>query len=133
MRRVDPDGVADAGKPRVGAALGAMAVDHVGADLGGAPCDMRGRPHVAEPDLPAHRDTREAEREVGRQFREHRFGARAAGRRIGDQPDAVSARGLSAREIDHVAEQAADRGAQHVQNLQASGGRSAVMRKLTLC
>ena len=48
------------------------------------------------------------------------FGMRAAGAPVGDDADAVAARHLLARQIEHVAEQAADRRAKHVQNVQGS-------------
>ena len=65
-----------------------------------------------------HRHAREAKRELRRQFPENLVGARAAGAAIGDQADAVAARGLFAGQIDHMAEQAADRRAKDVQDVQ---------------
>jgi hypothetical protein len=52
---------------------------------------------------------------VGRQGRESRLGAFPAGRRIGHDADLMSARRLAAREIEHMAEQPADRGSEDVQ------------------
>ena len=50
------------------------------------------------------------------------LGALAAGAPVGDQADAVTARDLLARKIEHVAEQAADRGAEYVENVQGPHG-----------
>ncbi len=97
-----------------------MTVKHVDADSSAARCATSAVAFsVAKPDLPAHRDPGQAERQFRHQVHQHRLGARAAGGRVGDQPDTVSARSLSARKVRDVAEQAADRGAQHVQDLQA--------------
>ena len=76
----------------------------------------------------AHRHAGEAEREVRGEGRERRIGALAAGRGIGHDADLVAARGLAAREIDHVAEQPADRGAQDVQDLERAIRPAIVLR-----
>ena len=52
--------------------------------------------------------------------REGRCGAFAAGRGIGHDADLVPARRLAAREIEHVAEQAADRRPQDVEDLEGA-------------
>jgi hypothetical protein len=44
----------------------------------------------------------------------------AAGSGIGDDPNLVAARRLSACEVDDMPKKAADRGSQHMQNAQAS-------------
>ncbi len=54
----------------------------------------------------------------GSSFRSDLIGARAAGALIGDQADAVSARDLFVREVEHMAEQAADRRAKDMQDIQ---------------
>jgi hypothetical protein len=48
------------------------------------------------------------------QFLEHRIGARAAGRRIRNDADLMTPRDLLACHIEHVPEQAAERGPQHM-------------------
>jgi len=73
---------------------------------------------VARPDMAAHRHARESERQRGRELAQHRFGARAAGVAVGDQAYAVSARDLLFGEIEHMAEQSADRSAEHVEDVQ---------------
>ena len=45
------------------------------------------------------------------------LGAGAAGVRIGDQADPMPARDLFVGEVEHMAEQAADRRAKHVQDV----------------
>jgi hypothetical protein len=60
VRRVDADRVACARKPRIGAALGAVAVQHVGLDFAGARGGMALRQDVTLPDMPAHRHAGEA-------------------------------------------------------------------------
>ena len=83
---------------------------------------------VAAADVARHRNAGEAERERRSQFRERSVGAFAAARRIGDHADLVSARRLAAREVADMAEQAADRGAQHMQDVEGIRHRS-----FTLC
>ena len=51
---------------------------------------------------------------------------RAAGRRVGNDADAMAARGLGARQIDDVAEQPADRRAQDVQDVEAPSAVAAI-------
>jgi hypothetical protein len=82
---------------------------------------------VARPDMAAHRHAREPERQRRRELAQHRFGARAAGVAVGDQPDAVSARDLLFGEIEHMAEQSADRSAEHVEDIQG------IHRARTVC
>ena len=65
-----------------------------------------------------HRDAAEAERERGLDQPQRVIGARPAGAQIGDQSDPVAARDLLAAEIEHMAKQAADRRAEHVQDIQ---------------
>jgi hypothetical protein len=57
-------------------------------------------------------------RQTGRQFVENGVGAWSAGAAVGNQSDAVAARGLLAGEIDDMAEQPADGRAKHVQDVQ---------------
>ena len=53
-----------------------------------------------------------------RRSRQRCLGARAAGRRVGDDADLVAARRLAAREVEDMPEQAADRRAQHMQDFE---------------
>ena len=59
---------------------------------------------------------------AGASLAELLLGALAAGAPVGDQADAMTARDLLARQIEHVAEQAADRGAEYVENVQRPHG-----------
>jgi hypothetical protein len=67
-----------------------------------------------------HRQALKAEREPRREFGQDLFGARPAGRAIGDEADAVAARDLAAGEIEDMAEQTADRRAENVDDVQGS-------------
>ena len=55
----------------------------------------------------------------GSKLGESRIGARAAGRCIDDEADAVAARGLAQGDVNDMAKQAAERRPQDVQDLQA--------------
>ena len=84
---------------------------------------------IARPDVAAHRHAAESpSASDGASLRKLLVGARAAGAAVGDQADAVAARDLLARKIEHVAEQAADRGAEHVQNIQGAMHRPGRLR-----
>ena len=64
MRRVDADARGRRSEARIGAALGAVAMQHVGLGLARALRDMALRRDVARADVPAHRHAGEAERKV---------------------------------------------------------------------
>jgi hypothetical protein len=120
MGCVSPDGAGGACQPHIGAAFGAVAVQHVDGHTGGPPRHMRNRRHIPQADLPAHGHAADAERKRGRQIRQLSLCRGAAGRSIGDDADPVPARRLAARQIEHMPEQSADRSAQHMQNVDAS-------------
>jgi hypothetical protein len=84
---------------------------------------MRHRGDVARSDLAAHGDPAETERKLARQRRQRGLGLRAAGHRVGDEPDAMAAHRLRPRQIDHVAEQPAHRRAQDMKDIEPAGGR----------
>ena len=67
-------------------------------------------------------DAHQAEFEPGSELSQHLLGASAAGGGVHDQTDLVSADDLSAREVEHVAEQPADRSTQHVENVESFAG-----------
>ena len=77
-----------------------------------------------------HRNAGKAECQAGRDVGQGHVRALAAGVAIGDQPDAVPARDLLAREIEHMAKQAADRRAKHVQDVERAGYRHAQIRSM---
>ena len=62
--------------------------------------------------------TLDPERQTRRQRRERSFGPGTAGGGIHNQADPMSTRRLPLRQIDHVPEQAAERGAQHVHDIE---------------
>ena len=72
--------------------------------------------------MAAHRHAGKPERQPRCELGKLLLGALAAGAPVGDQADAVAARDLLARKIEHVAEQAADRGAEYVENVQRPHG-----------
>jgi hypothetical protein len=110
-------------EPRIGAAFGTVPVQHFGTRVGGPARHMRDRGHVTRTDLPAHGHTAHAERKQRRQVRERGFRPGAAGGRVDDEADPVPALRLAARQIEHMPKQPADRGAQHVQDVEACGRR----------
>ncbi len=130
MRGVDADRAGVARQARIGAALGAVAVQHIGAAVARALGDVGHRLHVAPGEVAAHRDAGEAELQLRRQRRERRIGARPAGGRVGDDADLMAALGLSAGEIEHVAEQAADGGAHDVNDPERASRRGRHVRTI---
>ena len=79
---------------------------------------MGEREKIAGIGVAAHRNAREAERERRLERSQRVFGARRRRCAVGDQADAVAARDLLARQIEHMAKQAADRRAEHMQDIQ---------------
>jgi hypothetical protein len=77
------------------------------------------RVDVAQTELAGDRDALESEREAGTKFREDSFGAGAAGRAVENEPHAMPAPGLPLHQVNDMPKQAAERGAQDVQNLEA--------------
>ena len=66
MRRVDADRACRRSQPRIGAALGAVAVQDIGAGVARALRDMALRRQIAQADVAAHRHAGQAERELRR-------------------------------------------------------------------
>ncbi len=66
----------------------------------------------------------EAERERRLELSQDLVGARAAGAAVGDQADPVPARDLLVRQVEHMAEQAADRRAKDVQDVQGQSSQN---------
>ena len=121
MRRIDTYPAA-AREPRVGAPFRAVPVNHVPRDVARALGHMSGGGDVARPELAAHRNPAQSECEHRRERRQCRFSLSPAQRGISNHADAVAARGLSAREIDHMAKKPADRRAQDMKDFQAALG-----------
>ena len=106
-------------QPDEGAALGAVAVQYVGVECREMTRHLRGSPDVGRAELARHGKPRDAELHLRRDSRERGLGAGAAGRAVADDADLVAARGLAARDIEDVPEDAADRGARDVHDLRA--------------
>jgi len=79
---------------------------------------MRGSGEIARPRVARHRNAGEAERKPWAKIAEDIFGARPAGRAVGDEPDSVAAGDLFLREVHDVAEKPADRRAKDVQDFE---------------
>ena len=95
--------------------------------------DVGEHERVARPHVAAHRHARKPERQLRCELGKLLLGARAAGAPVGDQADAVAARDLLARKIEHVAEQAADRRAEYVENVQRPHGTVPARLTAILC
>jgi len=95
-------------------------VNDVGPDPGGPSRNVHAGRDVVQAELPAHADPAETERQFRRQFRESGLGLCPAGRGIRDEAHAMSARDLAAREVEHMAEQPADRRPQDMQDIEAA-------------
>jgi hypothetical protein len=97
-----------------------MAVDDIGPDIGRPSRNMHAGRDVAQPELPAHGDPAETERQLGRQFRKGGLRSCPSGRGVRDEPHAMAARDLAARKVEHMAEEPADRRAQDMQDIEAA-------------
>jgi hypothetical protein len=102
------------GEPRIGAALGAVTMQHISPKLCRNTPNLGGCAPIAEADLPAHGNSGEAERTIVRQAAERHGIAFGAG--IADHSDLGAKLGLAKREVVDVAEQASDGCAQAMQN-----------------
>lgn len=118
MGRVGPDrGQAPhQGEAGIDAALGAVAVEHVGAHRRGAAGDRPQGQEVGGVGIPPHRNSGDAQRQARSEFGQGLVGAVAPGAGVADEADPVPSRRLEAGEIDHVAEQAANGRAEDVQD-----------------
>jgi len=105
-------------QPAIGAALGAMAVQDVGADLGEMFQHVPHCDEIAQGNAATHRDAGGAEREPGGDGGDDLGFEPTAGQGVADDADIVTGSGLSIDQIDDVAEDAADRGANDVDDLQ---------------
>ena len=119
MRAVDagdrpPAAEPGADQPAVDAALGAVAVHHVGLERAEVAHQLAHGAQIGGRDLPAHGKSRRAEREPRRDRGDQLVLEGAAVERIADDADRVAGLRLGAGEIDDVAEDAADRRADDV-------------------
>jgi hypothetical protein len=98
-------------------------MDYVRGKLLRSALHVQQRFDVAAAELAAHRHAADAYCKVGRELGELAFRLFAARRGVGNKPNPMSARRLTAREVDDVAEQPSDRSAQHVQDVELFGHR----------
>jgi hypothetical protein len=66
--------------------------------------------------MTAHRNARDAERQLLREGGKRAFGVIAAGRAVGNYADGMSAHGLLEREIEDMTKQPSDRSAEYVKD-----------------
>ena len=92
-------------QPRIGAAFGAMSVQHIHTEFGGKLRDLSGSAPIAEAET-RHRHARQSERAiVGEPPERHGIALHA---RIADDPDLCAHLRLAERQVVDVPEQAAD-------------------------
>ncbi len=103
----DPREGAD--RPSIDAALGAVRMDDVGIESADAAIEPYQRDDVGRRDLALHRDTLQAEAEIGQDLLEQFVLARAARRGVADDSDLMPGGGLCADEIADMAEETPDR------------------------
>ena len=125
VRRIGADGMAEIRhQPRQRRALGAVAVQDVGLECRNPARDTVQRENVARIELAGDGGALEAERQAGCKLGKNGFGPRATRGAVDEQTDLMAAPGLALHQIDHMPEQAAERGAQDVQDFQARRVRS---------
>ena len=107
-------------------ALGAVAVQDVGLKRRNPARDAVQRVNVARIELARNGGRARSRGQAGRKLGKNGFGARAARGAVDEQTDLMPAPGLALHQIDHMPEQAAERGAQDVQDFQARRARSAL-------
>jgi hypothetical protein len=95
-------------------------MNHVGAGLRDAAHDPDERQDFARSDMAAHWKAAKTERKRWLDIFQRFVGARAAGKAVGNHADPVSARDLLVREVEYMAEQAANRRSKHMQNIERS-------------
>ena len=129
VRRIGADGVRRGWRePRQCGALGAVAMQHVGRQRADSARNAPQRIDVARVEFARDGNALDAERKPRREFGKHGIGARAAGRRVDDEADAMAAFDLASRHIHHVAEQPAERRAQKMHDLKAGRREGAASR-----
>jgi hypothetical protein len=99
-----------------------MPVQHIDVERSGTIRDVTPRADIAEADVASHWNTAEPKREMKLEVCESLLGAISTCRGVGYDPDLVTARRLSARQVDHMAEQSAHGRPQDVQNPEGSVG-----------
>lgn len=97
------------GQARVGAPLGAVAVNDIGTRCMSHVADLADGCHVTAPDLAGHGNPAKTQRQIGRQRSQAIVRQRIAAGRIADEANSVTAVGLLADQIPHMTEETADR------------------------
>ena len=108
--------------PGEDAALGAMTVQDIGLEIANVPVEAACGFQVARGDLAPHRETRDAEGELRGEAGNGRILERAAGRSVANDANLMAGPGLGDRQIRDVAENAADRSADDMNDAQGRGG-----------
>ncbi len=117
MRRVDThDVLADRGEADQRTRFGAVAVQDGGIERANQMGEFGNGEHIRRVRRPSHRHPVHAQRHFRRDGFQRRGGAVAAGQAVGDDADLMAAVGLSRRQIEDVADDAADRRADGVEN-----------------
>jgi hypothetical protein len=97
-------------------------MQHIHVERSGPTRDVTLRADIAEADVTTHRNAAEAEREMRPEACESLLRAISTCGRVGYDPDLVTARRLSARQVEHMAEQSAHGRPQDVQDPEGSVG-----------
>ena len=108
-------------KPRIGAALGAVAMQDIDVEAGGKALQPAVGREVAGADLPGHGAARHAERAEIRQARKRARRILPAGLGVADDADLKPKLGLALHQIVDVPEQASDRRPQAMENTERGG------------
>ena len=106
------------------AALRALAVEHIGAERSKVREHAADRCEIRERHVPPHGKSGRPERQPGRHIGDDVVLKAPAGRGIADNADFMAGRGLSVGEIDDMAEYAADRRADYMDDTQPSRRRA---------
>jgi hypothetical protein len=119
VRRIGADRAAGVERhARISAAFGAVAVHDVHSTLRDSAHHMRHRDDIAWPDVAAHGDADDAKGERWCKFPKNLIGAGPTSVAVGDQADVMPTRDLFVGKVENMAEQAADRRAEHEQDPQ---------------
>ncbi len=136
MRRVGADRVGDGrGQACKSRAFGAMAVQYVGRERFDPLRYGPQRTEIAGIELTCNWYAQNAKSKPRREIGKNSIGVCAARRRVDDKADTVAALDLTPRDVNDVAEETAERRAQHMEDLQArrSIGRARRRGRARLC
>ena len=123
MGRVGPDGAGARRQPRIGAAFGAVAVQHVGLERGDQAAQAQPDQKIFRRGFPADRHPMHAELQPWRKFGQRLVRTLATREAIGENPDVMAAINLAIGEVEDVPEDASDGRAYSVQDAKWLVGR----------